>query len=298
LKRAEHLFIINPAAGRGRAQKILSSVKTLLQAENIPYEFRFTLKPGEAAELARQAIAQGYKYIVAVGGDGTTHEAANGIIGSSAVLGIIPAGGGNDFPKSVGVPLELREAVRTLARGRRRRVDAGLLEGRYFINGLGIGLDGAVSHRYQAMKLLRGVPGYVCGAVYEAFAFHGFDVELAMPGWNYSGKVLLTGASNGRCQGGNFKLAPHAKVDDGLLDVHIIQDMPPLKRLVHIPKVLQGKHLGLKEVEIRRAPWVEIASDAPLLAHMDGEPFKLEPGKHRIEVVPGALEVIFQPELA
>lgn len=297
MKRAEHLFIINPAAGRGRTQKILSSLKTLLQTENIPYEFRFTLKPGEATELAKQAIAQGYKRIVAVGGDGTTHEVANGMVGSSAVLGIIPAGGGNDFPKAVGVPLGLREAVRTLASGRRRRVDAGLLNNRYFINGLGIGLDGAVSHRYQQMKRLRGVLGYMYGAVYEAFAFQGFEVELTAPGWTYSGSVLLTGASNGRSQGGNFKLAPHAKVDDGLLDIHVIRDMPPLKRLIHIPKVLQGKHLELKEVQIRRAPWVEIVSDTPLLAHMDGEPFKLERGAHRIEVVPGAMEVIYQPDL-
>ncbi|HEX3034190.1 MAG TPA: diacylglycerol kinase family protein [Thermodesulfobacteriota bacterium] len=296
MKRIEYLLIVNPVAGRGRTRKLLTSLRALLESKKIPNEVWFTSRRGEATELTRKAIAQGFTYIVSVGGDGTAHEIANALIGSSAVLGIIPAGGGNDFPKAVGVPLEIPRAVETLISGRRRRVDVGLLKGEYFINGLGIGLDGAVSHRYQQMKYLRGVPGYFWGAVYEAFAFKGFRVEIVTPDWKHNSIVLLTGASNGQSQGGNFKLAPEAKVDDGLLDIHVIQDMSPLKRFINIPKVLQGKHLSLKEVQIKRVPWVEITLDRHLPAHMDGEPFRLEPGTHRIEAVPGGLEVMCQAE--
>jgi diacylglycerol kinase (ATP) len=292
LKKAEHIFIINPTAGRGRTHKVLPFLKVLLEAEKIPYEFRFTSRSGDATEMAKKAVAQGFTYIVAVGGDGTTHEIANGLIGSSAVLGIIPTGGGNDFPKAVGIPLQLSRAVETLARGKRRRVDVGLLKDHYFINGLGVGLDGAVSHRYREMKHLQGVPGYLWGAIYEALTFKSFQVEITTTDWSHNGSVLLTGASNGKSQGGNFKLAPEAKIDDGLLDIHVIHDMSPLKRLIHIPKVLRGTHLGLNEVVIRRAPSVEITLDRPLLAHMDGEPFRLEPGMHEVEVVPQGLELI------
>ena len=131
MKRVEYLLIVNPVAGRGRTRKLLPSLRSSLESKEIPNEIWFTSRPGEATELTRKAIAQGFTYIVSVGGDGTAHEVANALIGSSAVLGIIPAGGGNDFPKAVGIPLEIPRAVETLVSGRRRRVDVGLLKGEY-----------------------------------------------------------------------------------------------------------------------------------------------------------------------
>jgi YegS/Rv2252/BmrU family lipid kinase len=292
LKIDNYLLIINPSAGRGRTGKLLPTLQALLEAKKISYEFRLTSRPGEATELAREAVSQGFAYIVAVGGDGTAHEVVNGLMGTPAVFGMIPTGGGNDFPKAAGIPLEIPQAIETLARGWRRRIDLGLLEGRYFINGLGIGLDGAVSHRYRKMKYLRGGLGYIWGAVNEALTFRGFQVEVTIPDWTYKGPALLVGASNGPSQGGDFKLAPKAKVDDGLLDIHVVQDMPPLRRLIQIPKVRKGTHLSLKEVEIRPASWIEVTLDRALPAHLDGEPFYLESGSHRVEVVAKGLEVI------
>ena len=296
MSRDKYLLIVNPAAGRGRTRKLLPQLEKLLATNKILYEFRLTIRPGEATQIAREALAQGFKYIVSVGGDGTAQEVVNGLIGSSAVFGMIPTGGGNDFPKAAGIPLEISRAIITLAKGQRRRVDVGLLGDRYFINGLGIGLDGAVSHRYRNMKLLSGKLGYFCGAVQEALTFKGFQVEITIPDWSYKGRVLLMGASNGPCQGGDFKLAPEARVDDGLLDIHVIRDMTSVRRLIQIPKVRQGNHLSLSEVEIRRAPWMEIKTDQSLPAHLDGEPFHLQPGKHKVEVVPKALEVISDVE--
>lgn len=296
MKKNSFLLIVNPAAGRRRTQKLLPHLEALLQANKILYEFRLTSRPGGATEMARKAVAQGFSYVVAVGGDGTAHEVVNGIIGTSTIFGMIPTGGGNDFPKAAGIPLEISQAIKILATGRRRRVDVGLLGDRYFINGLGIGLDGAVSHRYRNMKYLRGKLGYFWGAVLEALTFKGFQVEVTVPDWSYKGQVLLMGASNGQSQGGDFKLAPEAKIDDGFLDIHVIRDMPPIRRLIQIPRVRQGKHLSLSEVEIRRAPWLEISIDRTLPAHMDGEPFHLPPGKHRIVVVSKALEVISSVE--
>lgn len=292
MKEARYLFIVNPAAGQGRTAGLFNSVKPLIDGRNIPYEQRFTSGPGQAESLAREALSAGFSHIVAVGGDGTSHEVVNGILGSSVIFGMVPSGSGNDFPKSAGIPLGAPEAVETVFSGRERLVDVGRLGGEYFINGLGIGLDGAVSHRFKKLKRFRGQLGYVLGAVQEAFSFEGFNTEIAIGDWTYSGKLLLTGASNGVYQGGKFRLAPGARVDDGLLDFHIIKDMSPLERLVKIPKVLEGTHSGLSEVMLRTGTEMKLTLERRQPAHMDGEPFYLEPGPHTIEVVPKALRIM------
>lgn len=288
----EHLFIVNATAGRGRTQAILPHLAALLQTQDLRAEMRFTSKPGEAFSFAQRGIQEGYNCIVAVGGDGTVHEVANALVGTPVAMGVIPTGSGNDFCKAADIPLELAKAVEVLARGQRRPVDIARFGQHYVTNGLGIGLDGAVSHRYRRMKYLRGELGYLWAAIHEALTYKAYSLELRTPDWQYSGPALLAGASNGPYQGGNFKLTPEAKVDDGLLDIYVVQDMLPLKRLIQIPKVRKGTHVKLKEVEIRRAPWVEIRCNAPCLAHMDGEPFQLLPGTHRIEVLPRSLQVL------
>jgi len=258
----------------------------------IPFDHYFTSKSGEATDLAREGITRGFTHIISVGGDGTAHEVVNGIAGSRVIFGMIPAGSGNDFPKAAGIPLEIPRAIEILASRSTRRVDLGLFGNQYFINGLGIGLDGAVSHRFRNMKRFRGELGYLIGAIQEALTFKSFKVEIITTAWQYRGTALLIGATNGPYHGGGFKLAPNAVVDDGLLDIYIFQDLPKLQRLIHLPKVRSGSHIELKEVEIKNAESVEINLESKIPAHMDGEPLHLEPGVHSVRVVPKALELI------
>ncbi len=290
--KARYLFIVNPIAGRGRTEKRLPSILALLERRNLVTEWCRTAQPREATELAEEGVRKGFTHIVAVGGDGTVHEVANALINLPVTLGVIPTGSGNDFAKAAGIPLELPMAIEVLLYGENHRVDVGRLGDRYFVNGLGVGLDGAVSHRFQRMSHLGGELGYLWGAIHEALTFRARSIELRTSDWEYHGRALLAGASNGQYHGGNFKLVPEAQVDDGLLDVYVIQDMLPLKRLLEIPKVRKGTHVSLPEVQIRRASWVEIVCDNPLLAHMDGEPFQLEPGVHRVEVLPCGLKIV------
>lgn len=296
MKGSRYLFIINPAAGQGKTAGLFESIRPLLEKRGIPFEYRFTSGPGDARAFAEAALRGGYTHIISVGGDGTSHEVVNGILGSSLIFGTVPSGSGNDFPKAANVPLDPARAVETVFSGRVRTVDVGRLGDRYFINGFGIGLDGAVSHRFKKLKRFRGQLGYVLGAVQEAFSFGGFQTEVNIEGWTHSGALLLAGASNGIYQGGKFKLAPDASVDDGLLDFHIISDMAPLQRLIKIPKVLAGTHAGLEEVELRRGAEMEITTDRTLPAHMDGEPFYLGPGTHRIGIKKAALRVMTAAE--
>ena len=275
MKELNYIFIVNPTEGQGRTNNAFGMIKEVIENKNVHCEFKFTSEAGQATEFAKDAVAEGFTHVISVGGDGTSHEVVNGLIGSSVVFGVVPCGSGNDFPKAASIPLDTMLAIETVFSGRERPFDIGKLGDSYFINGLGIGLDGAVSHRFKKLKLLRGPLGYLLVSVQEALTFKGFPARVKIDDWNYEGTLLLTGASNGLYQGG-FKLAPDAKIDDGLLDFHIIKDMSIINRLIKIPKVLKGSHSDLDEVEIKRATNMEITLESKIPAHMDGEPFYLE----------------------
>lgn len=292
MKEPNYIFIINPTAGHGRTNNAYDLIKDYIADKNVKCDFQFTSEPGQAGRFATSAIEDGYTHIISVGGDGTSHEVVNGLIGAEVTFGIVPSGSGNDFPKSASIPLNVNQAIEAVFSGRERKVDVGKLGDKYFINGLGIGLDGAVAHRFKKLKLLRGQFGYLLGSVQEAIGFKGFEVQVKIDEWNYEGKLLLMGASNGLFQGGKFKLAPEASIDDGLLDFHLIKDMSIFNRLIKIPKVLEGSHADLDEVDIKRATSMEITIQNRLPAHMDGEPFYLEEGVHNIELVPSGLKIL------
>lgn len=292
MKDLSYIFIINPTAGQGRSNNAYNLIKDIVSDKDVNCDFKFTSKAGEAYELAEAAVKGGYTHIISVGGDGTSHEVANGLVGSSAVFGVIPSGSGNDFPKAASIPLDIKKAVDIVLSGKEKKIDIGKLGSRYFINGLGIGLDGSVAHRFRKLKLLRGQLGYLLGSVQEALTFKGFVVQVKIDDWTYEGPLLLTGASNGLYQGGKFKLAPEARIDDGLLDFHIIKDMSILNRLIKIPKVLEGSHANLDEVEIKRATKMELTLEDRIPAHTDGEPFYLEKGTHNIELITSGLKIM------
>lgn len=288
-------LIINPTAGRGRVRQFLPRLLRELSAAGVPFEHTLTAQPGEARELARRAAERGVRSIIAVGGDGTIHEVANGLVQAGnpeAALGIIPLGSGNDLAKAIGLPLDPLAVIAALREEKKRWIDLGQLGSRYFVNGLGIGLDGAVAWRNSRLKHLRGEWAYLWGAFREAISFARFPMKLHTPLCQYAGDALLTGACNGPFQGGNFHMAPQAQIDDGLLDLYLIEDLSILERLIHMPDVRRGSHLRLKEVHMLKVPWFELEIEKPLLAHMDGEPFTLAPGSHRIEVKPKALQVL------
>jgi len=290
----EYFVIVNLLAGRGRCRRLWPSIECALRSSRLPFRHVFTAAPGAATEIARRT-AKDFSTIVAVGGDGTIHEVAAGLMGSQAKLGIIPAGTGNDFVKMLGIPpKDPIGAIEILKSGLSRRVDVGRVGERYFVNGLGVGLDGAVAWRvfrsWRWPALARWI--YLYAAVREALFFRSSDIEITAPDWRVSDTLLMVGASNGRYHGGDFLLVPHAEVDDGLFDVYMISDMPPLRRLREIPKTRRGEHISLPEVQIKRAPWIEIFTEQPLLGHLDGEPTEFPAGRLRIELLPKALEVI------
>lgn len=291
MKDRKYLFIVNPKAGKGRNKKIVPMLERASAKRGIECTFMYTEAQGDGEAIAKSARAQGFTHVVGLGGDGTSHEIVNGLLGTGVIFGTVPSGSGNDFPRAAEIPVEPERAVEAVFEGSIRNVDVGKLGGRYFINGLGIGLDGAVAHRFKSFRMLGGQAAYLISSVIEALSFKAFSAEIEIGDFTYTGDILLTGASNGHSQGG-FWLAPDAAVDDGVLDFHIIRDMEPFSRLVKIPKVLKGNYREIEEMDIIYGQTMDLTVKKQIPAHMDGQAFYLVPGTHRIEIVPGALQVM------
>ncbi len=289
----KYFLIVNLIAGQGRCKAAFPRVKAALERRHIAYDLHYTNEPMEAIDVAKMGIEAGFTRIVAMGGDGTVNEVANGVLGSAAALGVIPAGTGNDFVRMLGIPADPLQAVQMLPRAAERTVDIGrVAEDRYFVNGLGIGIDAQVARDVLAMQHLRGAPAYIYAAIKEVFRFEAFPVKIEGQGISEDLRCLSLGVSNGKYCGGGFMLAPRATVDDGLIDVAAIGDFPRAERLLRLPQARAGKHLKLSQVHYIQVPRITLASEAKLIAHIDGEPYELPRTAFTVSVVPKALRVL------
>ncbi len=286
--KMKYLVIANPKAGTKALGETLEQVRRAFEARKIIHEVRFTQFSGHATKIAAEGLCEGFTHMISLGGDGTSSEIVSSIHGTETVFGIIPGGSGNDFSKAAGIPIDTHAAVDNIFSGRPRKADVAFVDEKCFINGFGVGMDGAVARAFGELGLRRfGSFGYIVGAVIEAFRFQGFfsemDGEVGAAAATGE-KLLLFGASNGPFQGGKFNLAPQADIFDGYLDIHIISDMNPLGRLFKIQKVLEGRHEGLQGVSIVRTKQLSFETFTDLPAHMDGETFLLRAGKHSIRI--------------
>jgi len=285
-------LIVNLIAGHGRCKELFPKVRAELERRGIDYELHFTNEPLEATDVAKMGLEAGFSQIIAMGGDGTVNEVANGLNGMDATMCVIPAGNGNDFVRTIGIPNDPIRALDTLTSGKDRTIDLGLVDDdRCVVNGLGVGIDAQVARDVLAMERLRGVPAYLSAAVRQVFRFKAFPVTLTVEGWSLELDCLSLGVANGPFCGGGFKLAPKAAVDDGLLDIAAIGDFPRLERLIRLPQARAGKHLSLSQVHYRQVERVSVASDAKLVAHIDGEPYRLPREPFDVAVLPNALRV-------
>lgn len=304
---SEIRVILNPLAGRGYAGRVADEISHAFRALGADYEMVYTTAHGEAIDLARRAMDDGVKTVVAVGGDGTSHEVMNGMIAASSdgevvgIMGCIPAGSGNDFAVSSGAPEQIEAACRMIVEGRTRCVDVGHLNidgtvSRYFDNTLGIGFDGLVTIEAKKFKRARGMALYVPVVLKTIFV----DIRPPMVEIEYDGqalrqRILMVVVSNGPREGGSFYVAPDAKTDDGLFDLVVTESMSRLAMLGIVPKFMNGSHVQTSHVTLKRAKHIVISSDENLWLHADGE--ILCGAAHRIEcnLYPGRLRVIAPP---
>ena len=244
-------------------------------------------RPGHARELAAQAVSQGARHVVAVGGDGTVHDVANGLLDADtdAALGVIPIGSGNDFAKMVGVyGYDPTRAVARLVTAQSRRFDAGRVLDEWFINSVGFGFGPAVVRTRNAMPNLRGFLSYLVPVVKTFFKFEAPLFDVAAPGFRERGYMMMVEVCNGTTAGGSYRFAPDADPSDGKMDVCIIRRVSLPRFLLAIPRVMRGTHIGMREVAVIKTAKLTIRSpEEPLVVHVDGE--LREPGTNECTVV-------------
>lgn len=296
-------IIINTTAGKGHAGKVLSQVQTYLADYEVDYDPIHTESPGQGVDLARQAATAGYERVVAMGGDGTVDEVANGLLlageqGHQAVLGVIPVGSGNDFAYAVGIPGDLAGACQRLAEGKVRTVDMVRVtvdgQPHIFDNSVGIGFDADVSLETRKMKRLHGFPMYLW-AVFRVLGTNHkwpYPMRITVDGQPLPNQaVTLITVANGPRAGGGFYLTPDAQPDDGLLDVCVADRLGRLGILQLLPHAMKGTHVNQKPVTMFKARHVLIEGDRGLPGHVDGEILCTQGRRIEFEIIPNRLKV-------
>lgn len=295
-----YAFILNPKASKGKGAKLIPKLRAAISRHNLKAELLLTEKAGHAVELAKHAPAS---IIVAVGGDGTVNEVANGVIGSPKTLAIIPNGSGNDFVKSLSIPPAFDLAFEKILAGNLRVIDCGVVEtsdlqgtsnsvSRCFVNGVGIGFDAAVAERTHQIKFLAGTALYVLAVFQTLGKYHSPEFSLTIDSQSSNSRNLLIAIGNGICAGGGFYLTPKAKVDDGLLDICLIEEMSVGKILRLIPSVMKGQHEGRSGVSFDKAKSIRVSAQQRFFVHADGEIVGRNTQQVRVRIIEKALNVI------
>ena len=271
---AKHALIVNLIAGNGRCRKIWPTIEGHLRAASIDYHAFFTEKPGHAKDLAREAVQSGFDTVVSVGGDGTLSEVVNGIYGTGATLGVIPAGSGNDFCRSFAFDLkDIAQSCEVLVSGKSRPLDVGRVDGRYFINVGGAGFDAEVGNMANiwGKKHFPGYAAYVASILRVLLSFNPRELTIKMDGQELTRKCWLVAVGNAQYFGGGFWVTPNADVADQLFDVCVVGETSKLELLRVLPKVMKGAHLDHPAVDVYRASKVTIAGPKELVSQADGE---------------------------
>ena len=308
------LVIVNPASAGGATGRAWPHLASDLRAHFGAFNCAFTKQAGDASVIAAREAVAGRSLIIACGGDGTISEVANGILqsGADAELGVLPSGTGGDFRRTLAIPKRAADAAAALARGRTARVDVGRVDFtdrtgaralRYFLNVASCGMGGAVIRRVEensegwlasaSRRLAGGQAAYALASLQAAASFDRPLLRIRLderPEFRLA--VVNLCIANARYFGGGMKIAPQAKLDDGLLDVVAVGDLDTLRILTNVHRLYLGTHLGMREVQHAPARRIEVAAGEPgeeVLIEIDGELSGMLPAT--FEIMPRALRV-------
>jgi diacylglycerol kinase (ATP) len=293
------VFIVNPVAGNGFASTIIPQIGAMIKKHDIAGEIVLTEKPGHAVDLSREYYKKGYRYIIGVGGDGTLNEIARPLTGKKdVVMGIIPAGTGNDFIQILGFPGRFRENDWDMFfRKNIIPMDAGTVNGMIFLNGMGLGFDAQVAaENYTEPGKVKkgGAYKYIWHIVKTLVLFREKQMVITIGDAKAETDCFINTVSIGRRFAGGFFLTPGAIANDGLLDVCSIKRLNLFRRFRILLKVPGGKHVSEKEVNYYKTSGLNIMFPEKVPFHVDGELFFSD--KFDVGILPEAFNVIYNPD--
>jgi diacylglycerol kinase (ATP) len=290
---------VNPKAGSGRALSCLPRIRKVFEVASVPAEFISVGSTKDLESHALAAIHSGQRLLFALGGDGTLQALVNATYGSDVVLGVLPAGGGNDFAAALQLPRDPVAAAEAILRGHPVRVDLARARTaddrvRFYVGGGGLGID-AEAARY-ANETFRWMPGrsrYIASALWAFCGHRAIGVRAEFPGSDLPPmevNSLLAAVLNTPTYGSGIRLTPDARLDDGWLDAAMVEDLSAFQVLKLLPRLLQSGELGTLQIHRMRVQAVKFTTNRPCMFHGDGE--ILGPTPATIEVVPQAVRVL------
>jgi diacylglycerol kinase (ATP) len=287
--------IVNPAAGRRHGARLLPEVRSAFSAKGVTDIF-VTSESHEEDKFAREAIANGYSTIVCVGGDGTCSNVANTILRASSDirLGVVPAGTGNDFARTVGLERAAPAMIAELAvKSTNTRMDVGRIEDNFFLNSCGFGFDVAVLQGLARARWIGNNVVYFYSALQQIMGFAGIELSVRSPAMTRESEMhLLVVIANGARFGGGLVIAPTATVTDGLLDAVMIRDATRTRRLQMLVAATRGTHARFGEVVIERAERFTLRFAKTPSFESDGELHQARSEELSVECIPNALRVV------
>jgi diacylglycerol kinase (ATP) len=292
------VVVANPTAGRGKAGRLIGKADAILHDLRVEHEVRVSESGADLEVTVRRAAEDGARIIAVLGGDGTVSLGANGVLGTGAALAVLPAGTGDDFAKVIGAG-RFDAAVRLLANPKIVPIDvislvAGV-ERRHFVNIAGAGFDSEVNETANGMSVRLGGTGTYLAAVLKTLSrFSPARYELTVDGEPVSIDAMLTVVGSGIQYGGGMKVLPNARVNDGLLDVCIVEALSKAAFLRAFPRVFTGSHGNHPKVRMMRATTVVVEANRKMLVYADGE--RVGPLPATFEVRPGALPIVVGPD--
>ncbi|HYY54374.1 MAG TPA: diacylglycerol kinase family protein [Candidatus Dormibacteraeota bacterium] len=289
LQDGRAVAIVNPAADGGTAERHIKELARVFRGTGARVDMLRTPASGEAVRLARDAVAEGYTRVIAAGGDGTVNEVVNGIFGSDAELAIVPLGSANDFAHSLGLR-DWRAAARLAVSGEARPVDLATANGRAFANCVGVGADAAGARVLERHKRVVGSLAYLTAAIRTIAVYRPRNLRVQIDGETIIGPHFLVVVANGERFAKGMRIAPGARVDDGLLDVCVIGNTTVAEAVVLLARVYAGTHVSRPKVRMAKVRELLIEQEGPQPVQFDGEPSQAD----RLEVrcLPGALPVV------
>lgn len=269
----KYIFILNPHAGRRKKTRdLVDQIDYYMSASGFTYEFAYTVEAGDATRIARQAVSEGFKIIVAVGGDGTVNEVATGLIHSDAQLGIIPRGSGNGVARSLNIPLTNGECLEFLLSPKITTIDVGMVNQKYFIGVSGIGYDALIGQKFQDFGVRGPIPYFFIG-VNEFLKYRPQKYFLEIEGEKIEKEALVIAFANTKQYGNGAVIAPEADPKDGFLDVCVVGPLSFVQAMQHASLLFKGNidksplyfHKKCKSVMVS-------TEDTGMHLHRDGEP--------------------------
>jgi YegS/Rv2252/BmrU family lipid kinase len=282
-------LLANPSAADGRSLKCVDVVRAELEARGVEYELSTPSGRDAARAVAREAAQRGAT-VAAVGGDGTIGLIAGALRGTPGRLAVIPAGRGNDFARVMKIPEDPAEATRVALDGEQRAVDVGDVDGETFICIASLGFDSDANRIANEAKLVKGNLVYLYAALRALLGWKHANFHVVIYGQAHDFRGWSVAVANSKAYGGGMFMAPDASLEDGLLDVVMVEDVPKVRFLRLLPTVFKGEHVRQPNVHVERAREIEITADRPFTVYADGDPIGELP--LTVRALPRAVRVI------